>query len=152
MAYQWRGLYLEDIEIGKEIETAARTITEADVSCFAGLTGDYNPLHTNEVWAKENFFGTRIAHGMLGASIMSGLVNQLGLFEGTTIAFLETSHKFVGPCRIGDTVHVVTVPVEVTPTKKPGRGIVKCQSRLVNERGEVLIEAVDILMIKSKKQ
>ena len=64
--YQFRGLYLEDFEIGREYLSPARTVTEADVVNFAGLSGEFNPLHTDEEFAKANSFGTRIAHGALG--------------------------------------------------------------------------------------
>ena len=77
--YQFRGLYLEEFEVGKEYFSPARTITEADVTNFAGLSGDFNPLHTDEEFAKQNLFGTRIAHGALGFIISTGLSNQMGI-------------------------------------------------------------------------
>ena len=67
-----RGKYFEDWEIGKAYESASRTITETDIVNFAGLSGDYNPLHTDEEFAKSNLFGTRVPHGLLILSISSG--------------------------------------------------------------------------------
>jgi len=93
MAYEGRGLYLEDFEIGKTYESPGRTITEADVVNFAGLSGDFNPLHMDEEFGKNNMFGKRVAHGALGLIIATGMSNQTGLFEGTTIAFLELTAK-----------------------------------------------------------
>lgn len=87
MSYEPKGLYLEEFEVGKVYISQGRTITEADVVNFAGLSGDFNVLHTNDEFAKTGPFKERVAHGMLGASIMTGLSNMLGIFDGTTIAF-----------------------------------------------------------------
>ena len=87
--YEPRGLYLEDFEIGKEYTSMCRTITEADVVNFAGLSGDFNPLHMDEEFGKSNLFGRRVAHGALGFIISTGMNNQMGIHEGTTIAFIE---------------------------------------------------------------
>ena len=91
------GLYLEEFEIGKVIKSQGRTITEADIVNFAGISGDWNPLHTDEEFAKANAFGKRIAHGALGVAIATGLSNLTGVFEGTTIAFMEMTVKYKAP-------------------------------------------------------
>ncbi|MCD8225105.1 MAG: MaoC family dehydratase N-terminal domain-containing protein [Clostridiales bacterium] len=150
MAYQGRGLYLEEFEIGKTYESAARTITEADVVNFAGLSGDFNPLHMDEEFGKTNMFGKRIAHGALGLIIATGMSNQTGLYEGTTIAFMELTCKYVAPLCIGDTVHLEMVPTETIHSKKPGRGILKVDAKLVNQEGKVILESPWTLMMKAK--
>src|ERR1051326_2352280 len=99
-------LYFEDFEQDREYVTRSRTITEADVVAFAGLSGDFNPLHVDEEFAKTTIFGARIAHGLLGLSVASGLINQLGLGEGTVMAFLGLTWNFKGVIRIGDTITV----------------------------------------------
>ena len=91
--YNPKGFYLEDYEIGREYTSQGRTITEADVVNFAGVSGDFNPLHTDEEFGKANQFGKRIAHGALGFIISNGLNNQMGIAEGTTIAFIECTVK-----------------------------------------------------------
>lgn len=148
--YQPRGLYLEEFEIGREYLSPARTITEADVMNFAGLSGDYNPLHVDEEYAKQNHFGTRIAHGALGFIISTGLSNQMGIYEGTTIAFMEGTVKYPAPLLIGDTIHVAVTPTEVRHSSKPGRGILKQSLRLVNQDGKVIMESEQVLMMKSR--
>ena len=148
--YQFRGLYLEDFEIGKEYLSPARTVTEADVVNFACLSGDFNPLHTDEEFAKAGPFGTRIAHGALGFIISTGLSNQMGIYEGTTIAFLECTVKYPAPLKIGDTVHVAVTPTEARHSSKPGKGILKQSLRLVNQEGTVIMESEQTLMMKSK--
>ena len=99
-------LYFEDFELGQEFITRSRTITEADVVAFAGLSGDFNPLHTDEEFAKKTVFGTRIAHGLLGLSIASGLINQLGIAEKTVMAFLGLNWTFKAALKFGDTISV----------------------------------------------
>ena len=84
-----RGMYFEEFELKQKITTPARTITEADVVGFAGLSGDYNPLHTNEEFAKTTPYGRRIAHGMLVVSIATGLADRQGFIDGTALAFRE---------------------------------------------------------------
>jgi len=148
--YQFRGLFLEDFEIGRTYCSSARTVTEADVVSFAGLSGDYNPLHTDEEFAKQNLFGTRIAHGALGFCISTGLSNQMGIYEGTTVAFLECTVKYPAPLKIGDTVHVLVTPTEATHSQKPGRGILKQNLQLVNQDGTVVMESEQVIMMKSR--
>ena len=148
--YQFRGLFLEDFEVGKEYFSPARTVTEADVTNFAGLSGDFNPLHTDEEFAKQNLFGTRIAHGALGFIISTGLSNQMGIYEGTTIAFMECTVKYPAPLKIGDTVHAVIVPTETRHSSKPGKGILKQNLKLVNQDGVTVMESDQVLMMKSR--
>ena len=148
--YQFRGLYLEEFEVGKEYFSPARTVTEADVTNFAGLSGDFNPLHTDEEFARQNLFGTRIAHGALGFIISTGLSNQMGIYEGTTIAFMECTVKYPAPLKIGDTIHAVIVPTETRHSSKPGKGILKQNLKLVNQDGVTVMESDQVLMMKSR--
>lgn len=151
MEYVLRGKYLDEFSVGQQFVSPARTIAEADVACFAGLTGDYNPLHTNEEFAKEHsIFKTRIAHGLLGLSIMSGQLNQLGMMEGTTIAFIESTDKFVGPIRIGSTVVTKATVSEIKFSSKPGKGILKFEVELVDQDDNVAIKQSMTLMMKTK--
>jgi acyl dehydratase len=95
-----RGMYFEDFEVGREIHTGARTITETDLVNFAGLSGDFNFIHTNAEASKATPFGQRVAHGMLVASIATGLAVQQGFIDGTTLAFRELTWKFTKPVLI----------------------------------------------------
>src|SRR3990172_401500 len=109
-------LYFEDLRIGDQFVSPGRTITEADVTLFAGLSGDYNPLHTDEEFAKQTPFGRRIAHGLLGLSMAVGLASRLGLFDGTGIGFLGLEWSFVGPIFLGDTIRARFAVEEKRPT------------------------------------
>ncbi|BDE87643.1 MULTISPECIES: MaoC/PaaZ C-terminal domain-containing protein [Intestinimonas] len=148
--YNPKGFYLEDYEIGREYTSQGRTITEADVVNFAGVSGDFNPLHTDEEFGKANQFGKRIAHGALGFIISNGLNNQMGIAEGTTIAFIECTVKYTAPLLIGDTVHIVVIPTEVIHSSKPGKGILKQLVKLVNQDERVIMESNQTLMVKSR--
>ena len=148
--YNPKGFYLEDYEIGREYTSQGRTITEADVVNFAGVSGDFNPLHTDEEFGKANQFGKRIAHGALGFIISNGLNNQMGIAEGTTIAFIECTVKYTAPLLICDTVHIVVIPTEVIHSSKPGKGILKQLVKLVNQDERVIMESNQTLMVKSR--
>ena len=148
--YNPKGFYLEDYEIGREYTSQGRTITDADVVNFAGVSGDFNPLHTDEEFGKANQFGKRIAHGALGFIISNGLNNQMGIAEGTTIAFIECTVKYTAPLLIGDTVHIVVIPTEVIHSSKPGKGILKQLVKLVNQDERVIMESNQTLMVKSR--
>ena len=113
-----RGMFFEEITEGFYIASQGRTITETDVVVFAGVSGDYNPLHTDESYAKQTVFGGRIAHGLLGLSVASGLAMQLGFMTGTVEAFRELTWKFRLPVLMGDTIHIVATAT----SKKAIRG------------------------------
>ena len=145
------GMFWEEWEIGAEFQTASRTITEADVVNFAGISGDYNPLHIDEEFCKQTQFGTRIAHGPMVYSIAAGLLFQLHLYDDTLIAFLGfDSLKFTLPVKIGDTVRVRVEVLEKRETSKPDRGVMKRLLQVLNQRDEVVQEGVQAFLLKKK--
>ncbi|MEM2870582.1 MAG: MaoC/PaaZ C-terminal domain-containing protein [Thermoplasmata archaeon] len=151
MSYKFRGRYFDDFNVGDVIETASRTVTEADVAFFAGLSGDYNPLHTDEEFMKGTPFGGRIAHGMLIASIATGQANQLGVFEGTSLALLSMTLKFMGAVKFGDTVRTVLTCREKKESSKPDRGTATFDVRVLNQRGEVVVESEWIVLLRKRQ-
>lgn len=148
MGYKLRGLTFEEFEDGAVYTTASRTVTEADVVAFAGLSGDFNPLHTDETFAASTPFGTRIAHGALALAIATGLANQLGIFEGTTIALLEMQTRFTGPVRFGDTIRMEMKAVEKKETSKADRGLVGFETVVRNQRDEAVLEGRWTLLMR----
>jgi len=147
--------YYEDLEVGDEFLSPARTITEADVVGFAGLSGDYNALHTDAEFAKNTLFKQRIAHGLLGLSIASGLFTrtQLALsLQPTLLAFLGLTWKFTGPIFIGDTIRVKIRVKEKRETKKKERGIVILERIVINQKGETVQEGETTLMIARRQE
>lgn len=137
--YKPRGLYFEDFEIGVPHVTAARTITEADVVTFAGVSGDFNPLHTNEEFGQTTPFKGRVAHGVLTLAVATGLTNQLAIYEGTTLALMELTVRFTGAVKFGDTVYVVLTPKEKREHKKTDRGFVVFDLEVKNQRDETVL-------------
>lgn len=149
MPYTPRGKYFEELELGQEIFTAARTITESDLVQFANLTGDTNPMHTDAESSKNGVFGERIAHGLLGLSYTMGLLWPLGFMEGTVTAFMGLEAKFKAPIKIGDTIHATAKVKQKKEMKAMGGGIVVLESRLYNQREEVVQQADLTVLIKS---
>jgi acyl dehydratase len=144
------GKYYEEFEIGEELISPGRTVTESDIVSFAGLTGDYNPLHTNKEYAKDSIYKGRIAHGLLGLSFVSGLVTRIGVFDGTVMGFLGLEWKFTGPIYIGDTIHFKMRIIEKRETSKPDRGILIREVDLVNQNEEVVQKGTMTIMIKRR--
>ncbi len=141
-------MYYEDFHIEARYRTQSRTMTEADILNFCGLTGDFNQIHTSAEYAKSTIYGQRIAHGLLTLSIASGLLLLSGLLEGTVVAFESIrSWQFKRPLFIGDTLYVESrvaekeerplkaglnaglVTLELQVKKMPGR---LCQKGLVS--------------------
>lgn len=143
-----RGMYFEEFELGLEIQTAARTITETDIVNFAGLSGDFNFIHTDAEGAKTTPFGQRVAHGMLVASIATGLAVQHGFIDGTTLAFRELTWKFTKPVFIGDTLYVQVKVTETKAMAKLGGGLVTFEARVINQHSDVVHKGEWRMLIK----
>ena len=142
--------YYEDLNPGDSWVSPRRTITEADIMMFAALTGDHNPIHTDEEFAKTTIFGGRILHGPAGFAIATGLESRLGIKEGTAIAFLGMTWDLKGPIKIGDTIRVEQKVTGKRETKKPGQGIVFFHVALMNQRSEVVQEGEWKIMMMRK--
>jgi 3-hydroxybutyryl-CoA dehydratase len=151
MSYQPRGRFYEEFSIGDKVTTAGRTITETDVVNFAGLSGDYNQIHTDAHYAAQYDFGQRIAHGLLVQSIASGLAVQTGFIEGTVMAFRELDCKFSLPTFIGDTIHVELEIVETKPLRRLGGGSITMKYNVVNQDGKAVQRGSWVMLVKSQE-
>lgn len=141
--------YYDELQVGDSWETSRRTITETDIVLFAAFSGDHNPLHTDEEFAKTTAFGGRILHGAAALAIATGLESRLGLKEGTAVAFLGMTWDLNAPIKIGDTIHVRQRVASKRETRKPTTGIVSFQVQLVNQGNEVVQEGEwKVLMIR----
>jgi len=145
-----KSLYYEEFEVGDYFETRARTITEADVVAFASVSWDFNSLHTDAEYAKTTIFGERIAHGALGFVAHTGLSAMLGHLTETVVAFLGMTWNFHKPIKIGDTIHVEQNVKSKKEINKDGMGIVVFDTRLVNQRGEVVQQGDKTVLVKKK--
>lgn len=144
-----QGHYFEEFEIGDVIESVGRTITETDVVLFAGLSGDYNQLHTDAEFAKGTLFGERIAHGLLGLSAASGLAQRLGFIEGTAQAFTSLEWKFRGPIMFGDTIHARFEITKKREMLRLGGGFVTLAVTVLNQRDETVQKGTWTVLVKS---
>lgn len=145
-----RGMYFEELELGSKIISVGRTITETDVVNFAGLSGDYNQIHTDEVHAVEQGFNQRVAHGLLVLSVASGLAVQTGFMEGTVMAFRDLDTKFSTPVFFGDTIHVVLEIAELKALPRLGGGQVVLKVTIRNQKGKAVQKGKWTMLIKSK--
>jgi len=133
-----------------ELETAGRTVTEADIVMFAALTGDWNPIHVDAEYAKSTIFGQRIAHGLLTLSIMSGLLMRLGFLEETVVAFYGIDRlRFTNPVFIGDTVRARAKVVEKQDREQ--FGVVKIEASVLKQNGEVVLNCILRVAVKKRR-
>ncbi|HKP87479.1 MAG TPA: MaoC/PaaZ C-terminal domain-containing protein [Blastocatellia bacterium] len=144
------GKYFEDFEVGEEAATAGRTVTETDIVNFAGITGDWNEIHTNKELAERGPFGQRIAHGALVFSIATGLSVRLGQTADTVIAFYGLDRlRFVKPTFIGDTIRV-RQKVESKNERDQSSGIVTMLNEVVNQRDEVVVSYIAKVLLRRR--
>ena len=146
------GYRYDDLFVGMAFRSPGRTITDADLVGFSGLTGDYSELHTSDVYAKSSQFGRRVAQGMLGLAYAHGLMwARTGELRETAIAFLGiTDWKFVGPIFIGDTLFVNYRLAELRDSRsRPTQAIATFDVSLVNQ-DEVEVQRGRKVLLVSK--
>ncbi|MBH1964989.1 MAG: acyl dehydratase [Comamonadaceae bacterium] len=140
-----RCLYFDDLVPGQTWESPRRTVTEADVVQFAGLSGDYNALHTDAVFAESHPFGQRAAHGLLILAIASGLTTRMPVYrlmDGARLALTELRCRWRTPVFIGETIHVeLRIGEKVHSSKRPGTGRVVMHRTVKNQRSEIVAES-----------
>ena len=141
--------FFEDIAVGEEYESPGRTVTEADIVLFSGLSGDYNVLHTDAEFMKRSIFGERIAHGLLGLAIQAGLFTR-ATQAYATLAFAGLRWKFKGPIKIGDTIRLRAKVLGKRETSKPDRGVITLRRTVLNQRDEVVQEGETDLLVERR--
>ncbi len=149
MSFTEHHKYFDDVEIGQEWESPARTITEADIINFAGLSGDFNPIHIDHEFAKNTPFRRPIAHGLLGIAIGSGL----GLWSPPmrTQAFLAIKEwHFREPIFIGDTIRTRTKVLGKEVRSRGRRGVITWQRQLINQEGQVVQEGISVTRVEGR--
>jgi len=146
-----RGLYFEEFHVGQHLTTPGRTVTESDVVNFAGISGDFNQIHTDAEYSKNTPFGARVAHGLLGLSIASGLALRTGALEGTVMAFREiNAWKFIKPVFIGDSIHVEMDVTETKALPRVGGGAVVITLDVKNQNNETVMKGNWTTLVVSK--
>ena len=146
------GRWFDDFEPGRAFDSRGRTLTEADVVLFAGLSGDHNPMHVDETAASRTAFRGRIAHGLLVESIASGLAMQTGIFHGTLAALLEMTIAYRLPVRAGDTIRIRLSVVDREPQAGPRRGWVAFRTEVHNQLDELVLDGTWRLLVQRRRQ
>lgn len=144
------GLHVEDFETGQKRVTHARTVGEADIMNFAGLVGDFTPIHVNEIYARTTPFGGRIAHGPLAMSMAIGLFSQMGVLDESVIGLLNLDWNFRLPVKIGDTIHAQVVVVNARLASKPGTGVVGFDFEVINQDRQVVQAGRMTVLMKAR--
>jgi 3-hydroxybutyryl-CoA dehydratase len=144
-------LAFNDLAVGDEWETARRTVTETDVVLFAGLSGDFNPLHVDHVSSQTGPFGRPVAHGLLGMSIATGLISQAPRVD--TMAFLAILEwKFHHPIAFGDTIHAVSNVESLAPHANGRRGVVTWHRRVFNQNAQLVQEGRTQTLVRARSR
>ena len=149
MSFTPMHLYFDDVAVGQEWESLGRTVTEADIVNFAGLSGDFNPIHLDQEFARSTPFRRPIAHGLLVQAIGSGL----GLYAPPmrTLAILTIREwQFREPVFIGDTVRIRSKVLNKEERGRGRRGIISWQRQLFNQDGKVVQEGVSLTMVEGR--
>ena len=135
-------LYYEDVVIGDEVLSDSHTVTQEGILQFADVTRDHHPLHTDEEFCRTTEFGKPIAHGLFGLSLIEGLKSELQLYQHTSVASLGWDKvRFRKPVFAGDTVHVRVEFLSKRESRSSPHGIAVERTELINQHGEVVIEA-----------
>lgn len=143
--------FYEDFALGETVVTRGRTIDPADLTAFAGLTGDHYPLHTDEEYAKGTRFGTRIAHGPLTFSIAVGLVGMSGFYGNAIVALVEiVSLRALKPVVPGDTVHVKAEVLELRDGTNPKYGELHVGYSVRNQRDEEVMGFRQVMLARRR--
>lgn len=153
MPYSYEPHAFEDYEVGQKFVSAGRTVTESDVITQSMLSGDWTEFHTNEEYARESFFGQRIAHGPLTFSIGIGLMFRCGFLEKTTMGLASMGEvEFANPLPIGETVHVELEVRDVHDISREDAGMIDLAMDIVTEDGTTVFGCVLTLVVLRRSE
>jgi 3-hydroxybutyryl-CoA dehydratase len=147
--HSWSIKSFDDLVVGEEWESPRRTVTQTEVVMFAGLSGDFNPLHVDHSAASHSIFGQPVAHGLLGLAIATGLISQAPPVD--TLAFLAIlDWKFLHPIVFGDTIHVLSKVESLRAQAKGRRGIVTWHRRILNQDGHLVQQGRTQTLVRAR--
>ena len=142
--------YFEDFTVGEHFTSSGRTVTEADLTLFNMISGDWNPIHADAEFAASTRFGQRIVHGAFGVALLTGFMHQMGIFDGTAVAMLSLKEwTFKAPILIGQTLRLQLTVTELDPGSSARVGRLGRHLQLVDQHGQVVQEgSSDLLILK----
>ena len=143
--------FFEEFTVGEKLTTPARTVTETDIVNYCCLSGDFNPLHTDDEFVKKTQFQSRIAPGPLIVAMSSGLRGRLGINDGAILLGIDKL-RFSSPVKVGDTIHLELTVTSKKETRKAERGILTLNTVVLNQRQEVVSTYETALMVKRKER
>ncbi len=145
------GKNFDELSPGDCFVSAERQLGDTDIAAFAELSGDHNPVHLDEGFARATLFRGRIAHGLLVQSVASGLAWDTGVFRGTIVALAEMSMRFESAVRPGDTIRLELSVVSKDAAPGPRRGHVRWRTRVVNQNGATVIDGEWLTLLHRSK-
>ena len=134
---------------GQSLTTPGRTIGAGDINLFAGLVGDFTPIHVDEVFAKSSPFGTRIAHGPLAMATAIGMLTQTGVLGDRVIGLLNLNWDFCGPVKIDDTIRSRVMLEQQRPTSKAGREVATFVFEVINQNDQVVQRGRMLVLVRA---
>ena len=144
-------LYFEDFEAGQVFTSTGRTITEADLTMFSMLSGDWNPIHCDLEFARATRYGERVVHGALGIALATGMMHQLGVFEESAVAMLSLQEwKFLAPILVGQTLHLRMEILGKEAGSSPRTGRVARRLQMIDQNGQVVQDGLTDVLVKKR--
>lgn len=144
------GLLFEEFRVGTTWRTATHEVTAREIAEFARLTGDDNPLHVDRETARSAGFSDVIAHGLLVQSLAIGLIADLGIMRGTTVALLSSQARFIAPTVAGDVLHVDVRVTRKRRTSRGQRGVLWRRADVINQDGTVVLESRFVNLMRAR--
>ena len=145
------GRFFSEFEVGQVFASGERKVTEEEVMQFADLSGDHNPLHVDADFARRTPFGQRVAHGMLAASISTGLGQDTGIFEGTTLALMEQQFQYRAPLFFGESIWLRLTVTAVKPSSKGGKGVVTFASDVLKGEDTTVVTGHWVVLFAARR-
>lgn len=149
MSFTAAHLYFDDVHVGQEWESLGRTVTESDIVNFAGLSGDFNPIHMDHEFCKQTVFRKPIAHGLLILAMGSGLGMMFPPMR--TLAFMAIKEwNFLEPVYIGDTIRIRAKVLEIEPRSRGRRGVITWQRTIVNQHSKPVEQGISMTLVEGR--
>jgi acyl dehydratase len=141
-----------NLRTGEKVTTPGRTIGEGDVNLFAGLVGDFTPIHVDAQFAAGSPFGTRIAHGPLSMATAIGMLTQTGILGERVIGLVNLNWDFFGPVKLGDTIRAHVQVKDIRPTSKPERDLATFEFEVINQHGEPVQRGRMLVVVRAQAE